>query len=69
MDLLVAYSVLKMETLSKCPSFMSSRSNVGMEEGFIYARTLHYQLDGLASVLTRFLQSDGHSSTAKINEM
>jgi hypothetical protein len=42
---------------------MSSRSNIGMGENSINCR-LHYQLDGLASVLTRFLKSDGHCSAA-----
>jgi len=64
-DLLVACSALKLEALSQSPNFMSSRSNVGMGENSINSRSLHYQLDGLASVLTRFLKSDGHCSAAK----
>jgi len=35
-----------------------------MGENFINSRSQHYQLDGLASVLTRFLKSDGHCSAA-----
>jgi hypothetical protein len=63
-DLLVTCSALKLETLFQSPDFMSSGSNVGMGENSIISRSLHYQLDGLASVLTRFLKSDGHCSTA-----
>jgi len=43
---------------------MSSRSNVGMGENSMISRSQHYQLDGLAAVLSRFLKSDGHCSTA-----
>jgi hypothetical protein len=64
MDLLVAYSALRMETFSQSPSFMSSRSNVGRGENSINSRSLHYQLDGLACVLPRLIQSDGSFSTA-----
>ena len=35
-----------------------------MGENSMISRSLHYQLEGLASVLTRFLKSDGHCSTA-----
>jgi len=64
-DLLVGCSAMQLDTLFQSPSFMSSMSNVGMGENSINFRPLHYQLDGLASVLTRFLKSDGRCSNCQ----